>query len=214
MNVRAHAASSAADPYAAWAESYPPRAHNPLMEVEQTAVLELLPSVAGLTILDAGCGTGRYTSMLAARGATVLGIDLSQAMLSRTPRGWFIRGDFRSLSLADATFDLVVSGLAIPDVPHLAPVLCEWARVLKVGGLVVCSTLHPRGRELGWTRTFDTPNGSHTLPAFWHTLDDYRIASALAGLSLEAFTEPCLAPSCLRPTPEPVALVVRARRVK
>ena len=73
------------DAYAQWAATYPPRPHNRLMEVEQAAVLELLPDVRSLTVLDAGCGTGRYLRLCADRGASVVGIDLSAPML------WYAR---------------------------------------------------------------------------------------------------------------------------
>lgn len=213
MKMRVQTANPAADPYAAWAESYPPRAHNPLMEVEQAAVLELLPSLSGLTVLDAGCGTGRYTRVLEKIGAArVVGLDRSEAMLRRGVRGPRIRGDLRQIPLANASFDVVVSGLALSDVADPIPVVREWARVLRRGGILVCSTLHPRGRELGWTRTFETSTGTHTLPAFWHTLDDYRVACHAAGLSVEAFAEPSLASHYLRRSEEPVALILRARR--
>ena len=213
MKMRVQTANQAGDPYAAWAEFYPPRAHNPLMEVEQAAVLELLPSLSGLTVLDAGCGTGRYSRVLEQSGASrVIGLDLSEAMLSRAVRGSRVRGDLRQIPLASASVDLVVSGLALSDVADLISVVKEWGRVLKGGGILVCSTLHPRGKELGWTRTFETSTGSHTLPAFWHTLHDYRVACNAAGLSVEAFAEPILAPNCLRRTEEPVALILRARR--
>ena len=214
----ARATSLNEDSYAAWAPAYPPRAHNPLMEVEQAAVLELLPPVHGLRVLDAGCGTGRYMTLLASRGAkAVVGIDLSEAMLCRADASLTrVRAHLRQLPIADESFDVVVSGLALLDVPALAEVFCEWARVLRPGGLAICSTLHARGATLGWTRSFPTSRGTRTLPAFWHSLDDHRRACALAGLSIEAFTEPCLRVREGRHAPVtqpmPVALVVRARK--
>ena len=78
-----HLVTSPSDAYAAWAPAYPAHAHNALMEVEQIAVLELLPPVSWRTVLDAGCGTGRYMRLLSALGARVIGVDLSQAMVSR-----------------------------------------------------------------------------------------------------------------------------------
>ena len=70
------------DAYALWASSYPPRPHNKLMEAEQAAVVALLPDLSGCQALDAGCGTGRYLRVLADRGATVTGVDLSAPMLA------------------------------------------------------------------------------------------------------------------------------------
>ena len=104
--------------------------------------------------------------------------------------------------------DAIVSGLALMDVPDLVPAACEWARVLRHGGTVVCSTLHPRGKALGWTRTFQTARGTAALPTFWHALDDFHRACAAAGLEIDAASEPCLDDSA----DQPVALIVRALR--
>ena len=67
--------------YALWAKDYPPRPHNALMEIEQHSVLSLLPDVAGGTVVDAGCGSGRYLRALRKLGSNPIGIDLSGAML-------------------------------------------------------------------------------------------------------------------------------------
>lgn len=48
---------------------------------ERPAILELLGNVQGLSILDAGCGSGVLTERLIARGATVAGIDGSKSMV-------------------------------------------------------------------------------------------------------------------------------------
>lgn len=74
--------------YALWAESYPPQAHNPLMQAEERAMLALLPAdLRGRRILDAGCGSGRYLSHALGRGArAALGVDLSGEMLARAAR--------------------------------------------------------------------------------------------------------------------------------
>jgi malonyl-CoA O-methyltransferase len=197
------------DHYAAWAPAYPPHAHNALMEVEQAALLELLPPVSGRTVLDAGCGTGRYTRLLSALGARVVGVDLSSAMLSRARDLQLpvVRGDMYALPLGAASCDLVVSGLAITDISEFARVACEWARVLRPRGVVVYSTLHPAGEQLGWTRTFESPEGSCTLPAHWHTCAEQRRCCGDAGLEIEAIKEPTLGHRH-----GAVAMVVRARR--
>jgi malonyl-CoA O-methyltransferase len=203
--------TSSSDAYAAWAPTYPPHAHNALMEVEQTAMLELLPPVSGRTVLDAGCGTGRYIRLLAALGARAIGVDLSHAMVCRALSFKLpvVRADMTALPLATGSCDIVVSGLAIPDVPHLARVTAEWARVLRHRGVVVYSTLHPIGKDLGWRRTYESGDGTRTLPAYWHSSRDHHDACVSAGLEIETVREPGLTRDG-----SPVAMVVRARRHK
>jgi malonyl-CoA O-methyltransferase len=126
-----------------------------------------------------------------------------------------VQADVRALPFADCSCDVIVSGLMLPDVDQLVETAREWRRVVRPGGVIVCSTLHPVGAELGWTRTFQTRNGTQTLPAHWHTLADHREAAAAVGLVVDAFLEPVLdsrhrAPAAA--TLVPVALVLRLQR--
>jgi malonyl-CoA O-methyltransferase len=180
------------------------------MRAEEAALLALLPAVEGRTVLDAGCGTGRYARLVAARGAgRVICLDRSAAMIQRVESSVRrIRADFCALPIAARSIDVIVSGLALVDVRDLGGALREWSRVLRPGGVALCSTLHPRGAALGWARTFDTPAGGGCLPAFWHSLDDVRAACSSGQLEIDAVAEPALDQS----SGEPVALVVRARR--
>jgi malonyl-CoA O-methyltransferase len=197
------------DLYQEWAATYPAHAHNPFMEVEQATVLSLLPPVAGRRVLDAGCGTGRYVQLLTFLGARVVGVDCSAAMIvaARRYRSNVIQGDMRALPIASAACDLVVSGLAVVDVADLGGVIAEWSRVLVRRGVVVYSTLHPRGRERGWLRTYERDGMTKTLPAYWHTLADHRHACRRTGLEIEAAAEPALERGG-----QPIALVIRARK--
>jgi malonyl-CoA O-methyltransferase len=198
------------DPYREWAPVYPPTPHNALMRVEQRAMMSLLVDVTGRSVLDAGSGTGRYAQLVAERGAArVISVDRSASMLQcAAATSHRIRADFARLPIASASLDLVVSGLAVMDVADLASAFIEWSRVLHPGGMVLCSTLHPRGESLGWTRTFDTPASTRRLPAHWHSLAGFRAACARASLAIDAVEQPALA-SAPR---EPVALIVRAHR--
>jgi len=179
--------------YAAWAPSYPPRAHNLLMELEERAVLARLPEVVGRTALDLGCGSGRYAAILRRRGARlVIGIDRSSEMLARArgvvPRA--VRGDLRALPVRDDSIDVAVCGLAIGDVSELDDVLAGVARALRPGGAVVYSDLHPRGAAAGWRRTFDVFGRRYTIRHHRHTIDAHRAACRAAGLVVEAIDEP------------------------
>jgi malonyl-CoA O-methyltransferase len=194
--------------YQLWARNYPPRPHNPLMEIEHAQVLALLPDVVGLTALDAGCGTGRYLRALDERGARVIGMDLSMAMLERA-REWttrIARADLRALPFDAMSIDLVVCGLALGDFAELELALAEIARVLRPRGHVIYSVVHPVGEAEGWSRTFESGGRQVAIEGFWHSLDRHQQACAAAGFTIDEWREPAL------PDGRRAVLVVRARR--
>ena len=181
--------------YGQWANSYPPRPHNPLMKVEQETVLALLPDVLGKTALDAGCGSGRYLRALGERGARPIGMDLSTAMLERARQttARIARADIRALPFGAMSIDLVVCGLALGDVAELELALSEMARVLRPGGAVVYSVVHPSGEAAGWSRTFESGGRQCAVDGFWHPVDRHRQACRAAGLTIDEWREPELA---------------------
>jgi malonyl-CoA O-methyltransferase len=194
--------------YTLWAPTYPPHAHNPLMTLEQETVLALLPDLAGRTVVDAGCGSGRYLRQLRALGATPIGVDLSEAMLARAHQETrrIVRADLCALPIGSASADAVVCGLALGDVPHVEMALAEMCRVLRPGGCVVYSVVHPIGAREGWVRTFDHDGGQAAIDGYWHSASDHRDACAAAGLRITAWLEPVLAEA----PRHPAVLVVRA----
>src|SRR5262245_24425976 len=68
--------------YDRWAEIYD-RDGNPLTALEEPELDRLLGDVAGLDVVDVGCGTGRHALRLAARGANVTAVDFSEGMLAQ-----------------------------------------------------------------------------------------------------------------------------------
>ena len=85
--------------------------------------------------------------VLADRDHRIIGVDSSPEMLAqageRVPDGDFLLGDLRQLPVPDAEVDLVVCTLALTHVPDLAPVLAEFARVLRPGGHLIITDMHP-----------------------------------------------------------------------
>jgi malonyl-CoA O-methyltransferase len=190
------------DGYALWADSYPPSAHNPLMEIEQSAVAPLLaascvrPGQHGLRrALDVGTGTGRYLPLLEEAGARVIvGLDLSMPMLGKNtsarPR---VCGDACRLPFPDRTFDLVCSSLMAGDVEDLAGWVGEAARVLAPGGHLVYSDFHPSWKAARWRRTFRTAGGQLAeLSYFPHSLNEHLSLLERAPLEVRTIREPRL----------------------
>ncbi|MDQ1023780.1 SAM-dependent methyltransferase [Streptomyces umbrinus] len=98
---------------------------------------------AGPRVLDLGCGTGRDAAQLHASGRTVVGADLSEAMLAharnRHPGPEYVRADLRDFSLG--VFDSVVcldsSLLYCHTNDDLDGFLASCRRSLTPGGLLV-----------------------------------------------------------------------------
>jgi 2-polyprenyl-3-methyl-5-hydroxy-6-metoxy-1,4-benzoquinol methylase len=116
------------------------------------ATLALLGEVSGERVLDAGCGEGRFSRIIAERGALVTGIDLSDRMIALAreeekngPLGIeYGVADMADLSaLEDSSFDLVVAYLSIIDVERYEEAISEASRVLKADGRFVFSIVHP-----------------------------------------------------------------------
>lgn len=133
-----------ADEYAAEVEESPYNA-----DLEFPATTDLIPDVAGKRVLDAGCGTGAYTGWLLDRGADVVGVDASEAMLAHARERVGDRADLRRadlaepLDVADDAFDGIVSALALGYVRDWEATFAEFARVLAPGGFLVFSVKHP-----------------------------------------------------------------------
>jgi len=176
--------------------TYVPRAGESLIDV--------LAPQAGETILDLGCGTGQLASQIAARGARVIGIDVSPTMIKRA-REKYPGLDFR---VADGTdlhlserFDAVFSNAALHWMPssRQPAVLAGIREALKPGGRFVAE-LGARGnieqivaalREalagLGY------PHAQTTNPWYFPASDEYVQLLEQAGFrvaSIEVFERP------------------------
>lgn len=108
--------------------------------------------VAGLEVIDLGCGEGTNTRRLARAGARMVGIDLSERLIDYArqaekddPLGiaYQVGSYSEHTSFADASFDLAISTLAFMDGADLAGAMREARRLLRPGGALAFSVLHP-----------------------------------------------------------------------
>jgi ubiquinone/menaquinone biosynthesis C-methylase UbiE len=180
--------------YSLWSDSYD-EPGNPIVALEEAVVHELVRSVLAGRALDAACGTGRHAAHLVQMGHEVVGVDLTPDMLARArervPDAKFEAGDLRSLPADDATFDLIVCGLALAHLPELDSPVRELARVLAPGGRLIVSVLHPFQALLGWHAPFTGSDGQRGfVREHPHLHAEYLSAFAKAGLALRACVEP------------------------
>ena len=98
-------------------------------------LIELLDAKSDERILDLGCGTGHLTAQIAARGASVTGLDSSVSMIAQArqnfPKLKFVLADARSFHF-DQPFDAVFSNAALHWIPDAGSVIASVARALKL----------------------------------------------------------------------------------
>jgi malonyl-CoA O-methyltransferase len=206
--------------YARWAASYPAHAHNPLMRAEERAMLSLFPAnLSDRTVVDAGCGSGRYVLHALRYGAAhVVGADLSAEMLGRAkgelggdhavargahagrnaPHVDLIQASITALPLRDQCADLTICGLTIGHLRALEPALAELQRITRTDGSILCSDFHPLAHARGWRREFTAGGQRYAVRHTPHYIDDWRRACAALGLRVVRVLDPPLDPNDIR----------------
>jgi ubiquinone/menaquinone biosynthesis C-methylase UbiE len=113
--------------------------------VEQRALDKAVGSSRNRSVVDVGCGTGRFTGFLDHHATRVIGLDRDLAMLSiARPRvaGPLVTGDALALPFRDASFDLAVALTVLEFVADPAAAVAELARVTRPGGSLVIGALN------------------------------------------------------------------------
>jgi SAM-dependent methyltransferase len=144
---------------AAWPSKYTPDGRL-LGRLTRLASAVTFHVPAGGSVLDLGCGTGELASAIAAAGLRATGCDISPEMLHRAGAAWrggtvdWIQLDagWRRLPFGSDAFDAVVAASVLEYVYDPAAVLRECRRVLRPGGVVLCTVpdLHHPIRWLEW----------------------------------------------------------------
>jgi demethylmenaquinone methyltransferase/2-methoxy-6-polyprenyl-1,4-benzoquinol methylase len=107
-------------------------------------LLDLASPTQAARALDLATGTGDIAFALRARGADVIGLDLTKRMIElarakardrHDPR--FLVGDMLALPFPDRSFEIVTAGYGLRNVPDVKRAIDEIQRVLKPGGQVL-----------------------------------------------------------------------------
>ena len=179
---------------------------------ERPEMIRLAGDVAGLRVLDAGCGSGALAEALRAKGADVSGFDLSAGMVDLARQRLGDDADLRVADLGaplpygDNEFDVVVASLALHYVEDWASALAELRRVLTPGGRLLVSIIHPTVYAVvypeadyfaltRYSEDYTYDDGRTVWMTYWHRpLQDVVNAFIGAGFRIRAVTEPPPAP--------------------
>ncbi|MDQ2053292.1 MULTISPECIES: class I SAM-dependent methyltransferase [Halobellus] len=134
---------------------------------EKRAVVEAIGPVEDKDVLEIACGTGRFTVMLAERGANIVGLDISNAMLAQGREKArqagvddhieFLRGDAARLPFPDNHFDAVFAMRFFHLAETPAKFIAEMARVSK--DIVFFDTFNEQSTRVVYNWLL--PMGSH-----------------------------------------------------
>ena len=221
-----------ADDWTRWARA---PGHDTYWHFHRDRLFELLPEPGELT-LDVGCGEGRLTRDLSARGHRVVGVDASPTMVAHAreadPNGDYLVADGAQLPFDDAAADLVVAFMSFHDMDEMPTAVREAARVLAPVGRLCMAVVHPVNSAGAFES--DEPDSPYViegsyfdrrrysdaieragLPMVFHsrhwTMEDYWGALAAAGLVVERLRE-VTDPTHPRWSRIPMFLHLRARK--
>jgi len=176
---------AASDAYPLWAANY--SAETAVSSIENELVAALTPPLAGLRLLDAGCGTGRRLREVQAEQA--VGIDSCREMIAAGApdlkghaRVKALIADVRAMPFADGSFDVVWCRLVIGHVADAGSVYGELARVTAPGGRVIVSDFHEDAYARGHRRTFRAHDGVVEVQHHVHSLSAQLRYARDAGL--------------------------------
>lgn len=197
--AKAYLEHEAASPYAAFCREF---------------LRDCFGDLTGQSAFDAGCGGGDAVAILAEKGARAVGCDASELMLhlarERFPGLQFDLANLQGrLPYTDGQFDIALCNLVLMDIDPIDSAVAELCRVLRPGGSLLWSIVHPAFYRAPWERDAEGKVVAKRVTAyiteqserqdFWgetmhyhRPLSFYLNKMAGAGLSLRRMEEPAV----------------------
>jgi SAM-dependent methyltransferase len=190
MSTDAHS-GAIRDEFAHQADSFTRSAAMSLAET-LGAVVELVPEDPEARWVEVACGPGLIARAMAPRVGTVIGLDLTPAMIDKARADAadagvvnvsFDLGDATALDLPDDSLDGAITRFSLHHIPAPIRVLEEMRRVVKPGGFVVVAdhVTDDDGAAAAWHEEIERLRD----PSHWACLTPSRIADLAAGAGLE-----------------------------
>jgi len=161
--------------------------------LEQGLIVGLVGPVAGLNVLDVGCGDGQLGALLARAGAKVSAIDPDARMLDAARRNFATagvsvaldRGSVEALPYQIDSFDIVLAVTLLCLVRDPQAAIIQMARVLKPGGRLVLGELGRRSLWAAWRRFRGRLGHLTWRSARFFTEADLREFAKASGLTVQ-----------------------------
>ena len=189
-------AVSPSDLFNIWAQVYDEQP-NPLLALEQRFLRHMLPEIAGLDVIDAGCGTGRWLQLLASRHpASLVGVDPSPEMLQRASaklgaKSTLHLGSCAALPVQNAAADLILASFVISYLDDIETFARELNRVARPGANIFLTDMHPdTAISLNWKRSFRANHTERNLQVTIHSLHQIIDTFQSHGFELLTHIEP------------------------
>ncbi|HEY7387519.1 MAG TPA: class I SAM-dependent methyltransferase [Bryobacteraceae bacterium] len=103
-------------------------------------ILDILAGISPRRVADVGCGKGRFARIVKDRhpSASVVALDLAEAMLTRVPKGIErVAGSMTALPLATGSFDAAYATESLEHAVDIPAAIAELARIVRRGGRIV-----------------------------------------------------------------------------
>jgi ubiquinone/menaquinone biosynthesis C-methylase UbiE/cytosine/adenosine deaminase-related metal-dependent hydrolase len=186
-------AVSPSDVFDIWAQVYDEQP-NSLLALEQRFLRHMLPDIAGLDVLDVGCGTGRWLQRLASHHPrSMVGVDSSTQMLERAAAKLGSAATLRlgsgiALPVRDSAIDLVIASFVISYLENIDSFARDLVRVMRPGATVFLTDMHPEtATSRNWKRSFRANGMEEHVPANHYSLE--RIIDSFRSCGLELLTQ-------------------------
>jgi len=187
---------SSVEGYRAWANSYD-RELNPMLALEKRFLETLLRPVAGLDVVDLGCGTGRWLEMFQGmRPRSLLGVDASVEMLEVARRklggaARFAQADCADYSFESCSADLVLCNFVLSYIEDAGAFLAKVRKMLRAGGSVFITDVHPEtSSRLNWRRGVRVEDEFREIQTFSRSLETVVAFCESADFSVRVCLEP------------------------
>lgn len=196
-----------ADQYAQMIDEREPGTFSPYHDLVVPCLLERAGDVAGLDVLDAGCGHGHVARILSDRGARVVAVDVSPRLIDiaravdpETAIEYQVRDLSHPLPGYARQFDLAISNLVIDDVPDYCGYISTLGQVVRSGGRVVVSMNNPYSAVMRDKVEHYYDSGSAVeyqgmasrgvrVYYYYRTMEEYIAAFVEAGFSVRHYSD-------------------------